>query len=63
MTSQFVTGALIVAIWRRRTQDATLDHFDRVSQYTSGQFQRLVADNDVIGSMSRSVDVWYNAAQ
>jgi putative transposase len=32
------------------------------SQYTSEQFQRLLADNGVVCSMSRSGNVWDNAA-
>jgi putative transposase len=32
------------------------------SQYTSEQFQRLMADNGVTCSMSRSGNVWDNAA-
>jgi putative transposase len=32
------------------------------AQYTSEQFQRLMADNGVTCSMSRSVNVWDNAA-
>ena len=37
-------------------------HSDRGSQYTSEQFQRLMADNGVDCSMSRSGNVWDNAA-
>jgi transposase InsO family protein len=33
-----------------------------VKQYTSEQFQRLIADNGVDCSMSRSGNVWDNAA-
>jgi putative transposase len=32
------------------------------AQYTSEQFQRLMADNGVVCSMSRSGNVWDNAA-
>src|SRR6202451_3491799 len=32
------------------------------AQYTSEQFQRLMADSDVACSMSRSGNVWDNAA-
>jgi len=35
---------------------------DRGSQYTSEQFQRLMADHGVVCSMSRSGNVWDNAA-
>ena len=34
----------------------------RAAQYTSEQFQRLMADNGVTCSMSRSGNVWDNAA-
>ena len=37
-------------------------HSDRGSQYTSEQFQRLMADHGVACSMSRSGNVWDNAA-
>jgi putative transposase len=62
MTAQFVTDALIMAIWRRGKPDALLHHSDQGSQYTSEQFQRLMADNGVTCSMSRSGNVWDNAA-
>jgi putative transposase len=41
---------------------APAHHSDRGSQYTSEQFQRLMADNGVVCSMSRSGNVWDNAA-
>ncbi len=62
MTAQLVTEALMMAIWRRGKPDALLHHSDRGSQYSSDQFQRLMADNGVICSMSRSGNVWDNAA-
>jgi putative transposase len=62
MTGQLVTDALIMAIWRRGKPDALLHHSDQGSQYTSEQFQRLMADNGVTCSMSRSGNVWGNAA-
>lgn len=42
--------------------DALLHHSDQGSQYTSEQFQRLMANNGVTCSMSRSGNVWDNAA-
>ena len=39
-----------------------LHHSGQGSQYTSEQFQRLMADNGVTCSMSRSGNVWDNAA-
>jgi putative transposase len=62
MTAQLVTDALVMAIWRRGKPDALLHHSDQGSQYTSEQFQRLMTDNGVTCSMSRSGNVWDNAA-
>jgi putative transposase len=62
MTAQLVTDALVMAIWRRGRPDTLLHHSDQGSQYTSEQFQRLMADNGVTCSMSRSGNVWDNAA-
>jgi transposase InsO family protein len=42
--------------------DALLHHSDRGSQYASEQFQRLMAYHGVVCSMSRSGNVWDNAA-
>ena len=62
MTAQLVTDALVMAIWRRGKPDALLHHSDRGSQYTSEQFQKLMLDHGVVCSMSRSGNVWDNAA-
>ena len=62
MTSQMVTDALIMAIWRRGRPDELLHHSDQGSQYTSEPFQRLMADHGITCSMSRSGNVWDNAA-
>jgi transposase InsO family protein len=48
MTAQLVTDALVMAIWRRGKPDALLHHSDRGSQYTSEQFQSLMADHGVV---------------
>ena len=61
MTAQLVTDALTMAIWRRGKSEALLHHSDRGSQYTSEQFQRLLADHGITCSMSRSGNVWDNA--
>ena len=62
MTAQLVTDALLMAVWRRGKPDALLHHSDQGSQYTSEQFQRLMADQGIVCSMSRSGNVWDNAA-
>ena len=62
MTALLFTDGLMMAIWRRGKPDALLHHSDQGSQYTSEQFQRLMADNGVACSMSRSGNVWDKAA-
>ena len=62
MTAQLVTDALLMTVWRRGKPDALLHHSDQGSQYTSEQFQRLTADHGIVCSMSRSGNVWDNAA-
>jgi putative transposase len=62
MTAQLVTNALLMAIWRRGWPGALLHHSDQGSQYTSEEFRRLMEDNGVTCSMSRSGNVWDNAA-
>ncbi|WP_156947059.1 IS3 family transposase [Bradyrhizobium sp. WSM3983] len=62
MTAQLVADGLLMAIWRRGKPDALMHHSDRGSQYVSEQFQRLMADSGIVCSMSRSGNVWDNAA-
>ena len=62
MTTQLVTDALVMVIWRRGKPDAVLHHSDRGSQYTSEPFQRFLADQGLACSMSRSGNCWDNAA-
>ena len=57
-----VMDALMMAVWRRGKADALLHHSDQGSQYTSEQFQRLLADNGITWSMSRAGNVWDNSA-
>src|SRR5438105_15271184 len=47
---------------RQRREGHADRHHQRGSQYTSEQFQRLMADHGVVCSMSRSGNVWDNAA-
>src|SRR6195256_1965534 len=62
MTAELVTDALVMAIWRRGRPRELLHHSDRGSQYTSEAFQRLRAEHGVTCSLSRSGNVWDNAA-
>lgn len=61
MTSQLVTDALMMAIWRRGKPEALMHHSDRGSQYSSEQFQKLLAELGIICSMSRAGNVWDNS--
>lgn len=60
--ASLVMDALMMAVWRRGKADALLHHSDQGSQYTSEQFQRLLADNGITCSMSRAGNVWDNSA-
>ena len=62
MAAQLVTDALVMAVWRRGRPKALLHHSAQGSRCTSEQFQRLMADQGNTCSMSRSGDVWDNAA-
>lgn len=62
MTAQLVADALLMAVWRRGKPRELLHHSDQGSQYSSEPFQRLMADSGIVCSMSRSGNVWDNAA-
>ncbi len=51
-----------MAVWRRGNPDALMPHSDRGSQYASDQFQRLMSYSGIVCSMSRSGNVWDDAA-
>jgi putative transposase len=62
MTAQLVTDALVMALWRRGRPKELLHHSDQGSQYTSELFQRLLQEQGILCSMSRSGEVWDNSA-
>ena len=62
MTAELVGEALTMALYRRGRPAALMHHSDRGSQYTSDQFQRLLAEHGVACSMSRAGNCWDNAA-
>lgn len=62
MTSQLVADALMMAVWRRGRPQEVLHHSDQGSQYTSEHFQRLLAEQGIVCSMSRAGEVWDNSA-
>ena len=62
MTAQLVADALMMAVWRRGKPRACCITPIRAASIASEQFQRLMADNGIICRMSRSGNVWDNAA-
>jgi len=62
MSSMLVIDALIMTLWRRGKPTQLLHHSDQGSQYTSEDFQRLLADHGIARSMSRKGDCWDNSA-
>ena len=62
MTSKLVIDALQMAIWRRKRPHGVIIHSDRGSQYCSHEYQRLLADNGFICSMSKRGDCYDNAS-
>jgi len=61
MTAQLVIDALMMALWRRGPPSSLVHHSDQGSQYTSEDFQRLLAQQGISCSMSRRGDCWDNA--
>lgn len=62
MTADLVADALMMALWRRGRPRDLLHHSDRGTQYTSEQCQSLMTEQGVMCSLSRSGNVWDNAA-
>lgn len=60
--AELVTEALMMAVWRRGRPRELLHHSNRGSQYTSEQCQRMMAEHGIVCSLSRSGNVWDNAA-
>jgi transposase InsO family protein len=57
-----VIAALNHALQRRQTAAGLLHHSDRGSQYASAEYQALLAQAHMHGSMSRKGNCWDNAA-
>lgn len=62
MTSKLVIDALQMALWRRKMPHGVIVHSDRGSQYCSHEYQKLLANNELICSMSKRGDCYDNAA-
>jgi len=63
MSTQLVSDAMTMALWRRRPNTAALlHHSDQGTQYSSEAYQSLLQENGITCSMSRAGNVWDNSA-
>ena len=53
--------ALRMALGRRKPKMGLIHHSDRGSQYAGEDYQRLLAEHGLVGSMSRKGDCWDHA--
>ncbi|HSW71740.1 MAG TPA: DDE-type integrase/transposase/recombinase [Gammaproteobacteria bacterium] len=60
MTTKLVVDALQMAIWHRKRPQGVIIHSDRGSQYCSHEYQKLLAENGFICSMSKRGDCYDN---
>lgn len=61
MRAELVCDALRMAIDARRPAPGTMFHSDRGTQYTSNEFTGLLAEHEMIQSLSRPRQCWDNA--
>ena len=61
MTAQFVTDALVMAIWSYGEPDALVHHSDRGIQYASSGYIELLQAHGLLPSMSRPGNPYDNA--
>jgi putative transposase len=59
--AQLVQDALTMAVWRRGKVKSVIVHSDQGSTYASGDYQRLLKENDLLCSMSRKGECLDNA--
>ncbi len=62
LRAQLCTDALVMALSRRRPSPGLLHHSDRGVQYCCGDYQKMLAANNIEASMSRRGDCYDNAA-
>ncbi|WP_415098187.1 IS3 family transposase [Legionella adelaidensis] len=61
MKKNLVCDALSMALFRRKFPIGVIVHSDRGSQYCSLQYQQMLKQYQLIGSMSRRANCWDNA--
>jgi len=62
MTTELVSDALMMALWRRGKPRELLHHSDQGSQYTGESVQRRLRESGIVCSVSRRGDCCDNAA-
>jgi putative transposase len=62
MEKQLVIQAVLMALWQKKHSDTVILHSDRGSQFTSHEYQRFLADHNVVSSMSAVGSCYDNAA-
>jgi putative transposase len=62
ITRDLVLQALLMALWNRTPEEGLMHHSDRGSQYASGDFQALLAEQGIECSMSGAGNCYDNAA-
>jgi hypothetical protein len=60
MKKNLVCDALSMALFRRKFPTGVIVHSDRGSQYCSLQYQQMITQYQLIGSMSRKANCWDN---
>ena len=60
-STQLVSDALKMAIAQRRPLNGLMLHSDQGKPYVSQEYQRLLATNGIVCSMSRKGNCWDNA--
>lgn len=61
ITKELVIGALNEAVNKRKPAEGLIFHSDRGSQYASDEYVSLLANYNILASMSRKGDCWDNA--
>ena len=61
MRAELVCDALRMAIAHRRPSPGAMFHSDRGTQYTCSEFTDLLAEHDMVQSLSRPRQCWDNA--
>jgi len=59
---ELVIKAVLMACWQRSSRDPVVLHSDRGTQFTSGEYQRFLANHNLVSSMSAVGHCGDNAA-